>query len=304
MIIFYDYEFNRLLAETKVISWQLTKYFNGVGIFSAHLPLSSEATRLVAENDYLVCKVGDEFMLVTGKEIGNELVIYGRTINWLLTRRVLLPFSEVTKRTGEFVQGIFEDAYKDCESVVFGDFYAGDEQSISSDSPKPLANGIFDALSLCNLGNEMVFDTKNRRIVFNILKGEDKNLLISEANKNASSVKIIQNISEHANLCYYEGENGYLTAGDGGEGLYRFETYVTSDKEEDAISRLDKMKKENTLNLTAQGLEYNKDYRLGDTVRLQIIKGDYRTCKRVKIIGVEKSAGPAGYREMPIFENV
>ena len=54
MIVFYDYEFNRLLAETKVISWQLTKYYNGVGIFSAHLPLDSEAVSLVAENDYLV----------------------------------------------------------------------------------------------------------------------------------------------------------------------------------------------------------------------------------------------------------
>ena len=45
-MLFYDFEFNLLLAEPKVIGWQYTKYYNGIGTFRAQLPLSSPAVKL------------------------------------------------------------------------------------------------------------------------------------------------------------------------------------------------------------------------------------------------------------------
>ena len=47
-----------------------------------------------------------------------------------------------------------------------------------------------------------------------------------------------------------------------------------------------------------------KDYFLGDTVRVQIIKNDYKVTKRLRIKGVELASKPGGYTEKPIFEEV
>jgi hypothetical protein len=304
MIAFYDYEFNCILVENKVIRWQFTKLYNGIGTFVAYLPATSDAVRLVMENDYLVCRFGGEYGVVTGKEIGSELVIYGRTLNWLLSKRVTLPRESSVCYTGDFVQNIFEEAYSGSEGIVFGSMQKGTENSFCVSAPKPMSALVFDALSLDKLGNELVFDKENRRWVFNLLKGEDRSLLISEINKNASSVNITENISEIANLCYYKTKNGYQSSGERLDGLYHFETYVSSDDKEDADARLSESRKESSVKLNTQGIWYKRDYNLGDTVRMQIVKGNYRCAKRLRITGVEMSCDVTGYKEKPVFEEI
>ena len=304
MIIFYDYEFNRILAENRVIRWQFTKLYNGIGTFTVYLPNTSPAVKLVMENDYLVCQFGSEYAVVTGKELGSELVIYGRTLNWLLSKRIVLPKEALVCYTGEFVESNFDEAYTDCENVVFGTMQNGSQNSFCVSTPKPLSTVVFDALSIDKLGNELVFDKENRRWIFNLLKGEDKNLLVSEINKNASSVNIIENISDTANLCYYEGDGEYIWSGERADGMHHFETYVLSDEKDDADTKLKEAKKESTVKLSTQGIWYKSDYNLGDTVRLQIVKGSYRTTKRLRITGVEMSQDSMGYKEKPVFEEI
>lgn len=303
-MLFYDYEFNLLFIEPKIISWRLTKYFNEIGTFEAHLPLSSGATRLVLENEFLVVGICGEYAIVTGKQVAEELIIYGRTCNWLLSKRVLLPFESTQTTTGDFIKDKFESVYSACENVVFGNMESGDEHTFSSESPKLLSESVFDALSADKLGCEFVFDKVRKLWVFNLLKGEDKLLMISEANKNASYSDITENISEYANICYYKGEDGYLTLGEEKTGLYRFETFISSDSEDDARQRLKKHKKEAKTEVMATGPRYKTDYLLGDTVRVQIIKNDYKVTKRLRIKGVELLSKPDGYLEKPIFEEV
>lgn len=301
MIIFYDYEFNLLLIEPRVISWSLEKHFNGIGTFTANLPLSSPATGLVMQKDHLVCRAGDEFAVITGKQIGEELCIYGRTPNWLLSKRVLLPYSEKIMNTGDFVKEKFENKFSDCESVFFGEEILGETHTFSQRLPKPLSTAVFDALSADGLGNELVYDKENKKWIFNILKGEDRLLMVSESNKNAAMLTMIENISDSANLCYFEADDGYTYVGGEKAGLYRFETYTTSDENEAKQALIDG-KKESTARVNATGLKYKKDYELGDTVRVQIIKGGYKKAMRKKITGVEMSFSMNGYTEKPIFE--
>lgn len=304
MIVFYDYEFNLLLVEPKVISWKLVKYFNETGTFTAHLPLSSRAVELVAENDYLVCEVGGEFAVVTGKEIAGELVLYGRTPNWLLSGRVVMPFAEKSCKTGELVRDMFDACYADCPDVVFGEMVEGETHTRRQDSPKKLSLAVFDALGADRLGNEFLYDKNNRRWVFNLLCGRDLPLMISEANKNAASVTVTENIAETANFCYYRDGDGFVGKGERRDGLYHFETYVISDDEGDADEALKKAEKERKVTADTVGVIYRKDYLLGDTVRVQIIKGGYRTTERLRICGVEMNFSAAGYTEKPIFENI
>lgn len=299
---FYDYEFNLLLAEPKVISWKFTKLFNGIGTFVARLPLSSAAVPLIAERNHIVCGFGGEFAIVTGTEIADELVIYGRSLNWLLSKRILLPQGEKSCNTTDFVKEAFEKCYSECNNAVFEGGVSGEMHSFLIESPKYLSDAVFDALSADGLGNDMIFDTQNRRWLFCILKGSDKNLMVSEANKNASSTRIITNMADYANLCYYEGEGGYLSMGSGESGIYRFEAFVNSENAEDAQSELLKREKEKSTHIDTTKLVYKRDYLLGDRVRVQLIKGAYRVTDRLKITGVEMNMNTGGYCEKPIFE--
>lgn len=303
-MLFYDFEFNLLLIEPKVISWRFTKYFNEIGTFEAHLPVSSKATKLVLENDFLVLEIFGEFAIITGKQVADELIIYGRTCNWLFSKRVVLPFRSTGKLTGDFAKSLFENAYSSCENVVFGTMNQGENHTFFSSTPRLLSDSVFEALKIDNLGNEFVFDKAQKKWVFNILKGEDRLLMISEANKNATHTEIIENISDYANLCYYESGSEFLFSGGDETGLYRFETYLLSGGVEDAKSELLKLKKESTTEVTSTGPVYKKDYFLGDTVRVQIIKNDYKVTKRLRIKGVELVSKPGGYTEKPIFEEV
>jgi len=304
-VYFYDFEFNLLLYEASVLNWKFTKYYNGIGTFCAHLPISSKVIKVVSENDYLVCRFGNEYAIITGKEIADELIIYGRTLNWLLSKRVVLPYSDKSCNTGEFVQWVFGNTYNDCEVMTLGEIRDGETRSYASDVPKPLSVTVFDALKADNLGNELLYDKEGKVFILNILSGTDKNLIISEANKNASGTRITENVSETSNLCYYETENGYEFVGGDKSGIYRYETYVLSEKKSDAEERLAGTIKESTVTVNTTGIVYKKDYNLGDIVSVQLIKGDLRTTKRLRIAGVELSnSSKNGYVEKPLFEEI
>lgn len=301
---FYDFEFNLLLDTGNVVSWRYTKYFNTMGTFQAKFHLSSPVTKLVMEHDYLVCTFSGEAVIITGKEIGEDLTLYGRSCEWLLKKRVVLPFKEVEKNTGDHVRYLFENAYSDCSDVVFGKFFTGEKNKFSQTSFKVLSSVITQALTYEKLGYELVFDAVKRKWVFNILKGRDLELIVSEGCKNATKLAITDNISEFANYCYYGKNENAIGKGSEEKGLYRFETYVNSEEESECDKKLEECKKQWTTDLDAVGVLYKKHYLLGDTIRVQIIKNDLKITRRLRVKGVEMENSYLGYREKPIFEEV
>ena len=70
MLFVYDFEFNLLLAEPSVIKSRWVVYYNNVGTFEAHLPISSELTEIVSKNSYLVVKQHGLSAVIVGKELG------------------------------------------------------------------------------------------------------------------------------------------------------------------------------------------------------------------------------------------
>jgi len=297
---FYDFEFNRLLDVSEVISWRYTKYFGAMGTFQAKFHLSSPVTKLVMERDYLVCTFSGETVIITGKEIGNDLTIYGRSCDWLLKKRVVMPFNEVEKSTGDHIKELFEKAYLDCSDVTIGEVIQGGTKRFSQDGFKDLYSVVAKELGEENFGWEFVFDTLKCRWIFNVLNGRELNLIISEDCKNASKLSITDNISEFANYCYYNGGS----KGSSESGLYRFETYVNSKEEAECDKKLEEGKKQWRTQLDAIGILYKKNYLLGDTVRVQIIKNELKITRRLRIRGVEMENSYLGYREKPIFEEV
>ena len=56
MLFVYDFEFHLLLAEKGIIRSRWIVYYNDVGTFEAHLPVTSELCQIISENPYLVIK--------------------------------------------------------------------------------------------------------------------------------------------------------------------------------------------------------------------------------------------------------
>ena len=65
---------------------------------------------------------------------------------------------------------------------------------------------------------------------------------------------------------------------------------------------LEKLSEKNKISVTTNEILWKKDYNLGDIIRLQIIKGAYRTTEKKRVNGVEITTRRGGYNEQPIFE--
>lgn len=306
---FYDFEFNLLYIEPKVIRSSWTVYYNDVGRFEAHLPLTSEATRLVMENRYLIVVQKGLCGIVVAKELRDELIIYARTCNWLLSKRITPEFSLLTGNPAELASGFAETAFSDVENFVLGET-ADCEAVYFESSQKPTLNVITDCLKLAGLGHSLVYDISKEKWVFNILNGKENELIMSEGNKNAYDTRICADILDLATCGRYdmETEDGYVSTtleGDAEkQGIYRWEAELSGKNRNEATVSLSKLGEKNEVTLKAQGASFGKDYELGDIVRVQIIKGACRKTVKKRICGVEVRFEHGVSGEQPIFEDV
>ena len=115
----YDFDFNLLDIEHRLISSNWTICFNDIGKAEIHLPINADCTKLFFENKYLFITQGSKQAIVTGKQIGENCVIYARTPNWILSRRVLPYFEEREGITEKLVRDFVSECFSDCDCFIF-----------------------------------------------------------------------------------------------------------------------------------------------------------------------------------------
>jgi len=307
MLFVYDFEFNLLLAEPSVIKSRWVVYYNNVGTFEAHLPISSELTEIVSKNSYLVVKQHGLSAVIVGKELGDELILYGRTCNWLLSKRItpkILP-SNVT--AGQFASQMVTNAFSDVANLTVGSVVSGVEIEFEKDEGTTL-DAVSECLSLSNLGHELCFDEKEKKWVFNVLSGRENSLILSESHKNAYETKVSGDIIDLATCGIYdkktdEGYESSVVVSDSEKtGIYRWEAKLAGTTETEAQINLGKLCEKNEISMSVYDVFWGKDYALGDTVTLKITKGPYRRTEKRRMRGVEVCLEQGVYREQPIFE--
>ena len=185
MIRVYDFDFNLLFLETRVSSTSWTVYYNGIGTFEAHIPLDSELTGLLDQHKYLVVCEDDKTAILTGHEIGDELILYGRTPNWLLEKRIAPKTESVTGAAGTICASLVGNAFSDVTDFEVLSPPASKTITVERSAYKTVFNAVSEYLSLCDLGHRLDFDREENKWIFSIYNGEEVPLLISEANKNA-----------------------------------------------------------------------------------------------------------------------
>jgi len=313
----YDFDFNLLAVESKIISSNRKTYFRGRGTAEIHLPKTAKCIKTLFENRYLLMTQGDYQAIITGKQIGSDCVIYAKTPEWILSKRVLKSFEEMTEGAESFVRRMVRRAFSDCDNFILGEICGiEDEVTVFEESYCVLESVIKDVLKKCDAGYKVSFDIPNRKWVFKVIKGIERPILIAEDCLNASNSEYIFDIQDYISAGFYErelnedeSENGQKTLWteiikDKNSGILRWEKVLSSYTESDAKREVDAADIEESITARVRNLQFGKDYGLGDVVMLSLNMNELKRTKKYRITGVEiwEESGDEG--EQPIFEEV
>ena len=215
---FYNFECKLLHIEHRLSSCNWTFYENDIGTFEMHFSLDSALSSVLAENPYLVAVQGEKQAIVTGYQLLEEGVLYGRSCNWLLTKfliaetfntKSLFDNKVIADENAETVckyllsvgMGQIESVvFEENQSVKFGDVFL-ENAGISS---------VFDLVKTCMSkaggGHTLRFDMANKRWIFSLTKGEKLAVSLSEDNQNAYDVEYLSDLLDFSSGGYYQQE--------------------------------------------------------------------------------------------------
>lgn len=315
---FYDFEFNLLLQTNKFTSASWKIAYNDIGTFEGHFALSSDVLPLVMQNKYLVVKQGDCAAIITCKQAGTDFAVFGRTCNWLLGKRITPDFDQLTGTVEQLTRGFVETAFADVDNFVLGtEIGLVNEINFWRNTYNPTIDVVKECLANDGAGHAVVFDTQNKQWVYTVLKGQELPLIISESNKNAYDTEITEDCLDYCTGGWYEkqeeaaeGEETpepvwtQITNDETKTGIYRWECVLSGSNESEAKSNLAEQKWNNETSVKSRNLICGRDYNLGDIVRVQIQKGQYRTTVKKRITGVNIRYAQGSTGEQPVFEDL
>ncbi len=204
-VFFYDFDFNLLADFPRIVSLNIEKKYCGYGKFEIHFSLSeTEVITLLENNPYLFVVVGENSAIVTGWRIEEDIAVFGRTPEWLLTKRGVKKFSK---------SGITsEEIARYAVSSSAGDFVELDEikgvgevSNYSTDNVRVLYDVVCEALERQALGFSLVPDINLKKFVFSVYQGNESLCMISPSNRTAFDMKYtVENQDMVTNSGWYE----------------------------------------------------------------------------------------------------
>ncbi len=326
----YNFDFNLLCIENNVISsnWHLKN--NGIGSFEMHFSIESEMTACVKENldiinnKLVVISQGKKQGIVTGIRLRKNCEIYGKTCNFLLSKRLTPKFStsslEIKKDVESIARYCVSNAFSDVDNFRLGDVLGFDEMYINGkhfwrNVYNPTNEVVQALMDNGGGGYSVLFDIKNKCWVYNTTKYRENNLLISVGMKNAYDMENTQMIGDYCSCGWYEKQQElvdgvrpdpvwtYITREEK-SGIYRWEGRLDGLYESEAIADLKTKKVSDETEVSLRNLYFEKDYNLGDIVKLQYKFGAHEKTVKKLIYEIILSYENNKISEKPIFKEV
>ncbi len=364
-IRFYNFEGQLLSIVHDVVSVNWRICYNDVGTFEAHFNLQSSFVPEIALTPWLVAVQGRLQAIITGRQMGEELILYGKTPNWLLCKRGIPPFvtGDMTEGAGltvpQIVSWVFSKAFDSNDPVT-------EEAAMGEFLKEPISfwrnttNQAFEVIRDCadreNAGHRIWFEPKTGTWHFQLYKGNELPVMLSEDNRNAYETEYTEDVSELATAGWYgreivsrgdynpvinkpklknglpenlgkyyqvtqngsrfgltmkegeyllcDSEEGSWRIVDGDEiqkldciwlklngdssatGIYRWDEILSAQTESEAQDELTKKKRIQNISLVTRGMEYGKDYHLGDILRVQKTAGGVQFTQKKRVVAV------------------
>lgn len=317
---FYDFNLNFLKQVPKSNTrWELR--YNDVGTFEAAMsyntPFVADAIERLNSGSFFVVRQGNYTAIIIGYDIQDTAVLYGRTCNWILTKRISKKFAEETFAPQTKARSLVSEAFSDCSNFALGtNISATDTATLAKDNDGTTFDYVKEILSLKNYGHSVSLDLTNKLWKFNITNGVQRDFVRSEANKTAYDARLTYDVLDLADCGYYEKEVT-TTDADGNEttstettylkrgsksGLLRWESLLSGSTEGEALADLKLKKAKDDTAFSTRNIKYGTDYNLGDIFTMQLIKGLYSAPVTRRVTGIEITYNESGYTERPIFE--
>ena len=210
---------------------------------------------------------------------------------------------------GNVATQIVNGAFSDVDNFSVGSVALGDKISIETEVDTA-SKIVQDCLDMSGLGHELLFDEKRKLWEFKVFSGEENSLVLSEAHRNAYDTGITFDILDLATCGRYDKktDDGYVNTflqGDTDKtGIYRWEAKLYGSSEQEAKVDLLKRCEKGETSVGVKDILFGRDYRLGDILRIQILKGAYRKTETKRAKGVEITVNQGVYSEKPILEQI
>lgn len=323
-VLFYTFEFALIGMITECETNWTVKY-NDVGTFEIHFDPSHRLTQRLMEEDYILAVQGENQAVITGKQLLDDCVLYGRTLNYLLSKRVTHKFKSselffsgkiARKDIESIARYVVSQAFSDVSNFELGET-VGFAESI--DFWRNTSNLTFDVVRDCldngGAGHRIRADTKRKKWIFEVLKGQERLKVVSEGNRNAYETKYTDDAQEYCSGGWYEeqqeAEEGsaetpepvwkYIEK-EPKTGIYRWEGLLNGSVESEAKSDLKNKQWQRKLETKTYDYVCGEDYNLGDTVRIQKTAGNFQKTFVKRIIGVNMWFEANNIGQKPIFE--
>lgn len=306
-LIFYDYEFNPL-GRAMGIDIYRKELYNGVGSFEAEIDMAGPMAAELMERNYTVVLWDGLQSVVTSvraAERDGTLKIYGRTPNWLLSRRACPNFPRRTGTPFVLAHGLVDEVWGDCVAVGPGRELKAEEITFWRDVYNPLSEVVTDCLDRIGAGHRVVFDVKKKEWRFETYMGERRKLMFATDRRNAADMTYSRSLLDHFNGGFYttdEESRIWNEIPSDREGIYRWTARLTGSGASSAESELKKKKIENKVDFNVQGLIRGADYELGDLVYGSQFFGKKPVTNELRVTAVERWASFNDSGERPLLE--
>ncbi len=187
-VVFYDFDFGCRGIFPRPVSVNIEKKYCGYGNAELHFAIDeTEVIELLDSCEYLFFAADGHTAIVTGWQIGEDIAVYGRTPEWLLTKRGIKAFersSETAEDIARYAVGSAEDF------VALGSRAAvGSAMEFSTEGVRSIYDVVCEVLSTQKLGFEVCPDVNAGRFVFRVYEGELSLCLLSASNRTAYDMK-------------------------------------------------------------------------------------------------------------------
>lgn len=342
------YDFKTLTLEyifPKVISVSFTKNFYSPGNFTITLPPYVTGSRYLKKNK-IIAYGGETGIIKYLKQSNDVIEIKGVDLKGITSQRLVIPpfvYEDVpsvqsgydrVKASAEQVIRHYADAHlispsdsaRKISNLELAAYHGFGDQLAWQAKFTPLSDELEKICTYCQLGYDIVFDEKDKKLIFDVLCGTDRTdtdeyfglLTFSEKFKNISSAEYVRDYLSEKNVCYVtangEEEQQFVYESKKQEfsGIERSEgTTTASGDDEDytdevsyqGLSYIKENEAAETVDAQANSkMKYKKDFFLGDfvTVAIENCFGEDISLKR-QIVSVTQTWEHGKYTAEPTF---
>lgn len=213
---FYDSDFSRLGDFPRPLSVNIQEVYCGYGMAEVHFSLNeTEVFDILENNDIVMLCADGHWAVVTGWQLGEDIALYGRTLQWLLTKRVAPTYSYADVAPEDAAINVVQSADDFVEAAESS--HLGEKGSFESENPVTLYDGVCKILKPAGLGFRVEPDLAEKRLVFRVYEGEMRECLLSPSMRSACGMEYTVEKQDAVSDCgWYKRKVTYMGEWDAG----------------------------------------------------------------------------------------